>query len=117
MVKKAAAGAAKLAGKAAVGVAKAAGSAIAKGTKAAVSKVGQKAAAPAKPGAPAPAAKPGTIVKSKAGNDVIAGIDGKPTAVKPNDAAGIAKIKAAAKKAGVSTESIERKWQTYKKIA
>ena len=117
LVKKAAAGAAKLAGKAAVGVAKAAGSAIAKGTKAAVSKVGQKAAAPAKPGAPAPAAKPGTIVKSKAGNDVIAGIDGKPTAVKPNDAAGIAKIKAAAKKAGVSTESIERKWQTYKKIA
>ena len=117
LVKKAAAGAAKVAGKAAVGIAKAAGSAIAKGAKAAVAKVGQKAAAPAKPGAPAPTAKPGTIVKSKAGNDVVAGVDGKPTATKPTDAAGIAKIKAAAKKAGVSTESMERKWQIYKKAS
>ena len=48
---------------------------------------------------------------------MVAGVDGKPTATKPTDAAGIAKIKAAAKKAGVSTESMERKWQIYKKAS
>ena len=33
----------------------------------------------------APAAEPGSVVKSASGQDVIAGADGKPTNVKPND--------------------------------
>lgn len=44
----------------------------------------------------APAAEPGSVVKSASGEDVIAGVDGKPTTVKPNDKKGIAAIKKAA---------------------
>ena len=45
--------------------------------------------------------KPGDVITSKAGNKVIAGMDGKGTTVKPGDEKGIAKIKDAAKKAGI----------------
>jgi hypothetical protein len=45
--------------------------------------------------------KPGDVITSKAGNKVIAGVDGKGTTVKPGDEKGIAKIKDAAKKAGI----------------
>ena len=45
--------------------------------------------------------KPGDVITSKAGNKVIAGVDGKATTVKPGDEKGIAKIKDAAKKAGI----------------
>ena len=44
----------------------------------------------------APAAEPGSVVKGASGQDVIAGVDGKPTNVKPNDKKGIAAIKKAA---------------------
>ncbi len=47
--------------------------------------------------------KPGDVITSKAGNKVIAGVDGKGTTVKPGDEKGIAKIKDAAKKAGIGS--------------
>ena len=54
----------------------------------------------------APAAEPGSVVKSASGEDVIAGVDGKPTTVKPNDKKGIAAIKkAAAAKGGAAPET------------
>ena len=43
--------------------------------------------------------KPGDTVTSASGNKVVAGVDGKPTTVKPDDKAGVAKIKDAAKDA------------------
>ena len=49
------------------------------------------------------AIEPGSVVKSKSGQDVLAGIDGKPTMIKPNDAKGKEEILALAKKKGIKT--------------
>jgi hypothetical protein len=49
------------------------------------------------------AIEPGSVVKSKSGQDVLAGIDGKPTMIKPNDEKGKAEIVALAKKKGIKT--------------
>jgi len=44
--------------------------------------------------------QPGDIIKSADGRDVVAGIDGKPTTIQPNDTKGIERIKQAAKDQG-----------------
>ena len=65
----------------------------------------------------APAAEPGSVVKSASGQDVIAGVDGKPTNVKPNDKKGIAAIKkaAAAQGGGAAKGSAAPKTKTVAK--
>lgn len=49
------------------------------------------------------AVAPGDVVKSKTGQDVLAGIDGKPSVIKPTDEKGKAEILALAKKKGIKT--------------
>ena len=49
------------------------------------------------------AVAPGDVVKSKSGQDVLAGVDGNPTVIKPTDEKGKAEILALAKKKGIKT--------------